>query len=234
VNELEARDLPTQGSMSFSASAKTEGEQVVAEMEYSVEQEELVSSTVDSFMSSADEAETGSENVQRVLDAFEQSDFEKAKMNMRVEEGMVTVQAGTSFENMASFQSVMSEEFGGDVTGMYADISTEETTMSYVTVSGAFGANATESEVREHAAVGEDTTIHMPDSWNASETSFPTMDKQEARDYLGLEDPEANDSSTTNDGNNSGGLPGFGVPAAFAAVAAVSALLLGRVRRRDD
>lgn len=236
VTELEARDVPTQGTMTFSASAQTDGEEVVAEMSYSVEQEDLVDSTLDSLMSSASQSESGPESTQRFIEAFQRSDFEKAKMDVSVEEDSVRFEAGASFENMSSFQSVMADEFGGDVTSMYADITPEgEESKAYVRVSGAFGENATESEVREHQEVDEDTEIHLAGEWNASETTFPEMDTAEARNYLGIEAPDnGSTNGTTSAGDDSGGLPGFGMPAAFAAVAAVSALLLGRLQRRED
>jgi hypothetical protein len=248
VNELEARDVPVGGSMSFSASAQTEGDEVVAEMEYSVEQEDLVDQTLGNLMESADSAAeqstTDTESIQRFVEAFQRSEFQKAKMNVNVGSDEVTFQAGASFENMTSFQSVMEDEFGGDIAAMYADL--EGDGKAYVHVSGAFSGDVSESAVREHESVGEDTVVHMPEDWDADSMEFPSMDQEEARDYLGLEDP-AEESTTTNgsssdDGTDEGteggqstsGLPGFGVPAAFAAVAAVSALLLGRLHGRDE
>ena len=237
VAELESRDLPTGGSVSFTATAQTEGEEVVAEMEYSVEQENLVDQTLDSLMESADSTSnmSSTDSVQRFVEAFQRSEFEKAKMNVNVGSDEVTFQAGASFENMTSFRSVMEDEFGGDIASMNANLG--EDSKAYVAVEGAFGENASESEVRAHKAVGEDTAIHLPGDWDPASQSFPKMDQEEARDYLGIEEPE----TTTSDGtgtdeaaNGSGGLPGFGASAAFAAVAAVSALLLGRLRRRDE
>lgn len=235
VAELESRDLPTGGSVSFSATAQTEGEEVVAEMEYSVEQENLVDGALDSLMESAESAntETNTDSVQRFVEAFQRSEFEKAKMNVNVGSDEVTFQAGASFENMESFQSVMEDEFGGDIASMNANVG--EDSKAYVAVEGAFGENATESEVRAHKAVGEDTEIHLPGDWDPASQSFPKMDQEEARDYLGIEEPETTTSEGTDEAaDGSGGLPGFGVPAAFAAVAAVSALLLGRLRNRDE
>ena len=236
VTELEARDLPTGGSMSFSASAQTEGEEVVAEMEYSVEREDLVDETLGNVVESAQSAQTeraDTENVRRFVEAFQRSDFEKAKMNVDLREDDVQFQAGASFEDMESFQSVMQDEFDGEVASMYADL--EDDSKAYVRVDGAFGENATESEVREHRAVDEDTTLHLPGDWDPATKEFPTMDQEEARNYLDIEEPETTTSSGTSDGENvASGLPGFGVPAAFAAVAATSALLLGRLRRREN
>ncbi|WP_323675489.1 hypothetical protein [Halorubellus sp. PRR65] len=239
VAELEQRDLPTGGEVSFTATAQTEGEEVVAEMEYSVEQENLLDQTLGNVMESANSANAGtgtgtaagSENVKRFVEAFQRSEFEKAKMNVNVGSDEVTFQAGASFENMTSFRAVMQDEFGGDIASMNANLGDDS--KAYVAVEGAFGENASESAVRSHKAVGEDTEVHLPGDWNSSSTEFPKMDQEEARDYLGIEEPETtSDGTGTDDG--SGGLPGFGVPAAFAAVAAVSALLLGRLNRRDD
>ena len=239
VNELEARDLPTGGSMSFSASAQTEGEEVVAEMEYSVERENLVDETLGNVVESAQSAQraetggTGAESVQRFVEAFQRSDFEKAKMNVNLREDDVQFQAGASFENMESFQSVMRDEFDGNVASMYADLSGDS--KAYVRVDGAFGQNASASEVREHRAVSEDTTLHLPGDWDPATKEFPKMDQEEARNYLGIEEPETTTSSGTSDGESvAGGLPGFGVPAAFAAIAAMSTLLLGRLYRREN
>jgi hypothetical protein len=186
-------------------------------------------------MESAESAntETNTDSVQRFVEAFQRSEFEKAKMNVNVGSDEVTFQAGASFENMESFQSVMEDEFGGDIASMNANVG--EDSKAYVAVEGAFGENATESEVRAHKAVGEDTEIHLPGDWDPASQSFPKIDQEEARDYLGIEEPETTTSEGTDEAaDGSGGLPGFGVPAAFAAVAAVSALLLGRLRNRDE
>ncbi|NHN41416.1 hypothetical protein G9C85_07165 [Halorubellus sp. JP-L1] len=235
ASELEARGEPVQGTMSFSASAQTEGEQVVAEMEYSMEQEDLVDQTLGNLLQSAQSTGTGADtqNVQRFVRAFQRSDFEKAKMNVDVAEEEVQFQAGASFENMSSFRDVMEDEFGGDVASMYADL--DDDSKAYVHVTGAFDENASESAVREHEAVDEETRVIMPGDWNSSTTEFPKMDQEEARDYLDIEDPDDETTNGTNaDDGDSSGLPGFGMPAAFAAVAVVSALLLARVNRRDD
>ena len=239
VNELEARDLPTGGSVSFSASAQTDGEEVVAEMEYSVEREDLVDETLGNLVESAQNAQgaatgqAGTENVRRFVEAFQRSDFEKAKMNVDLREDDVQFQAGASFEDMESFRAVMQDEFDGEVASTYADL--EGDSKAYVHVDGAFGENATESEVREHRAVDEDTTLHLPGDWDPATKEFPKMDQEEARNYLDIEEPETTTSAGTSDGGNvASGLPGFGVPAAFAAVAAASALLLGRLRRREN
>lgn len=236
VTELEARDLPTGGSMSFSASAQTDGEEVVAEMEYSVEREDLVDETLGNVVESAQSAQTdqaGTENVRRFVEAFQRSDFEKAKMNVNLREDDVQFQAGASFENMESFRAVMEDEFDGEVASMYADLGGDS--KAYVHVDGAFGENATESEVREHRAVDEDTTLHLPGDWDPATKEFPKMDQEEARNYLDIEEPETTTASGTSDDESvASGLPGFGVPAAFAAVAAMSALLLGRLHRREN
>jgi hypothetical protein len=238
VEELAARDVPTGGSMSFSASARTDGEAVVAEMEYSVEREDLLDKSLGNLVESAQSAgsaqseQAGTESVQRFVEAFQRSDFEKAKMNVNLREDDVQFQAGASFENMASFQSAMQDEFDGDVASMYADLGGDS--KAYVHVDGAFGTNATASEVREHEAVNESTTLHLPGDWDPASKEFPKMDQEEARNYLDIEEPETTTAAGTSDDSDSSGLPGFGVPAAFAAVAAMSALLLVRLNRRDD
>jgi hypothetical protein len=244
VEELAARDLPTGGSTSFSASAQTDGEEIVAEMEYSIEREDLVDESLGNLLESAQSAgsaqtgQTGSESVQRFVEAFQQSDFEKAKMNVNLREDDVQFQAGASFESMDAFRAAMEDEFDGDVASMYADL--EGDSKAYVHVDGAFGTNASASEVREHEAVNESTTLHLPGDWDSASKEFPKMDQEEARNYLGIEEPEPETTTTTASGtsddseNANSGLPGFGVPAAFAAVAAMSALLLGRLHRREN
>lgn len=243
VQELKARDLPTGGSFSFDASAQTKGDKIVADMKLSVEQDQLVDKTLDSLMQSAASAETDTESAQRFIKAFKASDFEKAKMNVDVGTDEVTFQAGAKFANMESFQSVMREQMGGEISSMYADLGSDS--KAYVRVDGAFSGDITEKKIRQHAAVNEETKINMPGEWDKE---FPSMDQESARDYLDIEETTttSSDGTTTNDGTQtgtdagtgsdgeSGGLPGFGAPAAFAAVIAVIALLVGRVNRRDD
>ncbi|WP_257298287.1 PGF-CTERM sorting domain-containing protein [Haloarchaeobius sp. FL176] len=218
VEELESRGVEWSGNTEFSASAQTENGELSAEMSATFSQEELVSGAIDSMLQSSEG--TGSDQSRAMLDAFQQSEFETAKMDVSMEDRTVTFEAGASFDNVSAFRDVLEDEYGKDLSieSAYGELSGDGGA-TYVRLSGAVSGDASESDVRELAVVGEDTEVFMPGDWDPDEQDFPEMDAQEARNYL----------SVDNDGGGLlGGMPGFGP--AVALVALVALALFGRRR----
>ncbi|MFD1647338.1 PGF-CTERM sorting domain-containing protein [Haloarchaeobius litoreus] len=218
VEELESRGVEWSGSTEFSASARTENGELTAEMSATFAQEELVSGAIDSMLQSSEG--TGSDQSRAMLEAFQQSEFETAKMDVSMEDRTVTFEAGASFDNVSAFRDVLEEEYGDDinVASAYGEMDDGES-VSYVRLSGAVSGDASESDVRELAVVGDETEVFMPGDWDPDEREFPEMDTQEARNYLNVDD---------DGGGLLGGMPGFGP--AVALVALVALALFGRRR----
>lgn len=218
VEELESRGVEWSGSTEFSASAHTENDRLTAEMSATVSQEDLVNGAIDSMLESSQG--TGSQQSRAMLDAFKRSEFERARMDVSMGDGTVTFEAGASFDNVSAFRDVLADEYGEDlnVGSAYGEL-TEGKSVTYVRLTGAVGEDASESDVRDLAVVGEDTQVHMPGEWDPDERDFPEMDTQAARNYLNVDD---------DDGGMFGGMPGFGPAAALVALAALA--LFGRRR----
>ncbi|MFC4407270.1 PGF-CTERM sorting domain-containing protein [Haloarchaeobius iranensis] len=218
VEELESRGVEWSGDTEFSASARTENGELTAEMSATFSQEELVSGAIDSMLQSSEG--TGSDQSRAMLEAFQQSEFETAKMDVSMEDRTVSFEAGASFDNVSAFRDVMQDEYGKDlsVESAYGELTGDES-VTYVRLSGAVSGDASESDVRELAVVGDETDVHMPGDWDPDEKDFPEMDTQEARNYLSVDD---------DGGGLLGGMPGFGP--AVALVALVALALFGRRR----
>jgi PGF-CTERM protein len=90
-------------------------------------------------------------------------------------------------------------------------------------------ADATESDVRKLGPVGENTTVHLPGTYDRS---FPETDVQGAYEYLGIqqEPTPAGDGSGSGSGasdTNAGG-PGFGLGVTLLALLGVALLAARR------
>jgi PGF-CTERM protein len=243
VSELEARGIPV-ANQQYSLSAETQDDRIVADGSFTVEQEGLVDQAVGQFMNATEQQagmDEDAEQVRNFIRAFQQAGFQKARTDITVTEGDVTIEAGAKFEDLAAFRDVLQQSGRidlsiSDVVGRNTDDGAVE---QYVYASGAVSADAGESEVRGLAVVNESTSVNMPGSYDRS---FPEMDTQRAYEYLNLEPPadggdgsdgsdggDGSDGSDGSDGTETGGQPGFGV--AVAALALVAAALLAR--RRD-
>lgn len=218
VEELESRGVEWSGSTEFAASAQTEDGELTAEMSATFSQDELVSGAIDSMLQSSEGS--GSDQSRAMLEAFQQSEFETARMDVSMEDRTVTFEAGASFDNVSAFRDAFAAEYGEDlnVASAYGEMEDGES-VSYVRLSGAVSDDASESDVRELAVVDDETDVYMPGDWDPDEQEFPEMDTQEARNYLGVDD---------DGGGLLGGMPGFGP--AVALVALVALALFGRRR----
>ena len=237
VAELESRDI-TVGSQEYSLSAETDGENVVANGSLTVEREGLVSDAVDQFLNTTEAGAEEDEEVAQArsfVRAFREAGFEKARTDITVTEGNVTVEAGAKFDDMAAFRDVLQQSGRLDlsITRVVGQQNETGALNQYVYAQGAVSASASESEVRELSVVDEDTTVNMPGTYDRS---FPEMDTERAYRYLELEPPTPTPTADGGDGGDggggetdTGGQPGFGAAAAL--VAFVAAALLAHRRR---
>ncbi len=145
--------------------------------------------------------------------AFLRSDLRTSQLDASIRDGNFRLEAGAQFDNLSAFRDTLAEnEVIPDGLSSAVTRTEDNTTTTYVRVSDAVGADATESDVRSLSYVDSETTVNMPGEWNRA---FPEMDTQRAQTYL-----------------NAGGVsatPGFG-----AFVPLVALLIAALVARRHD
>lgn len=227
VDELESRNVPF-ADVTFEFHAATEGERVTADAAVEVGQRELVDGLAQGALGLLESEEADNAQARELIEAFRSAGFEKSRMDVGMRDGRVRIEAGAAFENMSAFEGALESTDGIPPVTSVVGRTENGSTTTYVRASGAFPENATEEDVRSAAYVDEDTTVHLPGTWNRS---FPEMDARGASEYLGLpfETPTSGDGGDGGDGATDGNGPGFGAAAAALAVA-LAALL---VHRRD-
>ncbi|MFB6205248.1 MAG: PGF-CTERM sorting domain-containing protein [Haloglomus sp.] len=237
VSELESRGISV-ANVEYSLAASTSGDQIVANGSFSVQQEALVDSAVDQFLNATEANATDREieQARQFARAFRQAGFQKARMDVEVTNQEVTFEGGVKFEDMAAFRDFLQQtgRLNLTVTQVVGRTNESGAANQYVYVENAVSTNASESAVRQLSVVDEDTTIHMPGTYDRS---FPEMNVERAYTYLGLEPPTPTPTATPTpgagdggdgDGTSTDGQPGFGVVAALLAL--VAAALFARRR----
>ncbi len=206
------------GSLSFDVQAQSSGDEVSVDASFEVNQQQMLSTALDSAVSSLDPSTDT--KAMEFVEAFRDSDFQKAKMSVDAEEGTMTLEGGAKFDNLTAMSDVFAKQYGGMTVSSIAGEAGNDSTTTYVTVKDLVGEDATKEDVRALEVTDEETEIVMPGNWSRE---FPSMDQQEVSDYLGVQYQSGDEGSTT---TNDGGQPGFGVAAAL--VAFVGAALLAR------
>jgi len=240
ISELDDRGIETPQT-EYEFTGTSTGEQLNFEGRVTVEGDFLGQLTDQLANASADDPEA-----QRALEAFEQSEFQIARMSANVNESTVTIEGGAQFENMSAIRDALAESEEGFPPGLTSVVARPENgdSRTYVRVEGAVSSGASESDVRALEYVGDDTTVNMPGDWDRE---FPTLDTERARDYLDIDDGSAGGSDgdgsdgdgtdgngTDTAGNDTNGTatsttgPGFGVALAVLAMLASAALLARR------
>ncbi|MFC7175837.1 PGF-CTERM sorting domain-containing protein [Halosegnis marinus] len=211
---LAARNVSTaDAEMSLHAETTGDGELAV-EGSYTVEQDALLDTALDSLYNSTNETESA--DARRFVEAFRDADLRRARMDASFEGDRVRIEAGAAFENMSEFRTAFRETTGTDLNVASAVGRTDNGSVtSYVRVVGAVPGNATEEDVRALDPVTENTTVHLAGTYNRT---FPEADVVGAYEYLGLN--RSNGSETT----QTPGQPGFGVAAAVVALAGAALL----------
>lgn len=225
-DELADRGIQT-ANTTYDLRARTEDDRVVANASFEVSGRNLVGQATDSLLNAT---QGGDERARAAIRAFRNAGFRKARMDVSLQDGTVRVEAGAVFEDLSTLRDALAVSGSAPAIDSVVSRTEQGTTVSYVRVNGAVGGNATESDVSALPYVGEDTTVHLPGTWDRT---FPEMDTEGAREYLGLSptpSPTPTPSETGGETGTTGGSgPGFGV--AVALVALLAAALLA-VRRR--
>ena len=205
VDELKTRNIQTPQTR-YNFTGDSNGERVNLTGTMTVR-----GSLLDRVTNQAANAGAGDESNAFVA-AFLRSDLQTSQLDASIRDGNVQLEAGAQFDNLSAFRETLAES-GAIPEGLSSAVTRTEdnTTTTYVRLSNAVSADATESDVRSLSYVDGETTINMPDEWNRE---FPEMDTQQAQSYL-----NTGDASAT---------PGFGALVPLAAL--LAAALVARQR----
>lgn len=229
VRELDDRNVEWPGNSTFDAHAETREGELTANVSATFGQEDLVDTAVESMLEGTDAGREPADDdpqSRAVLRAFQQSEFERARADVAVSDGNVTVEAAASFDNLTAVRDAIREESDDDATFTRAFSEFEgEETVTYVRLRNAVGSDASESDVRALSSVGEDTEVHLPGDWDPSEKTFPELDTEETNEFLGIDGDDGGSGDDGGDGESSdeassSSLPGFGPAVALLALVA--------------
>ncbi|EFW93957.1 hypothetical protein ZOD2009_02400 [Haladaptatus paucihalophilus DX253] len=215
VQELKDRDIEL-GRSSVTLHAESNGDEVTARGSVEMKQKEMLSKVTDSMLSSFGSSKATSGGTELVK-AFRSSDFQSARMDVDVESGTVTLEGGAKFDNMTAFADVLGDSYGDTEVASIVGRTNNDTTTTYVRVTGLVDENATKEDVRALAVANADTEIHMPGEWDRE---FPSMDTEDAATYLGVQQANGKETKSASES----GQPGFGVGIAVVALAGVALL----------
>jgi hypothetical protein len=190
VSEVEQREnVSIGGDTEFEMAAQTDGDEIRANASFSLSQDGLINQSIDRLEQQTTGTAQPFDWEESPIETFQRADFEKAKMDVSVDEERVSVEAGASFENATEFRGLFEGVAGdeGTLQSVYSEPKDDQG-LTYVRIDGAVSAEPTESEVRDLTLVGEDTAVYLPADWDEDQKSFPTPDTEEARSYLELDE----------------------------------------------
>lgn len=214
VDKLQARDVPVFATR-YALAAETRGDRLRLTGSATYEGDRIVTRFVNQVLNASDVPERSA----TVLRGFKRADLEKAKVAATLDERL-RIEAGAKFGNMAVLRQALAGMPQVPVFDSVVGRTEGGATTTYVRVSGAVSGDAGESDVRSLPAVGPDTTVHLPGTWDRE---FPTMDTQRAREFLELGEDIGVGTTTV-----SGGGPGFGPVVALVALLALALLAVRR------
>lgn len=213
VRELDERgDRPV--SFTYRVGARTEGGRVVADAAVTLRGSELVQRIGGTGLADLENAGRAG----AVADALREAGFDRARMDVTVRADSVSAQGGARFEELSAFAPLVEASVAGQLSSVAARAASDERA-SYVRVPGLVGANPTREEVRALSVVDADTEIRLPGEWDREFPSMPVRSPAAVVDERTRPAPTAGGRSATGDGDDPGGLPGFGPPLALAALA---------------
>jgi len=209
VDELESRDVPWSES-SYVLNGSADGEQIGLNGSLSVQGEDLYEGSLDQLSG----VSTGGAATADWGQALAEAEPRAARMNGSYDADGLRVEAGAAFGNLTPVRDAVAADENIPPADEVVARSEGGNGTVHVRVDGAVSGDATESDVRALAYVGEQPTVHLPGDWDRE---FPSMDADRARSYLGI--------------SSDGGIgPGFGPAVALLALAAVAGIALRRRR----
>lgn len=182
-------DLSMGGDTEFDIEAETTDGDIQADASFSLRQENMINQTIDSLRQQA----TGTAGLgdQAPVESFQRADLDTARMDMSIEEGVMTLEAGANFENATELAGLFEEMYGetGDLQRLYTQPE-KNSEKTYVRIGNALDSDPAESDVRQLATVDAETTVYLPGEWDQEQREFPQMDTETVRTYLETEDDD--------------------------------------------
>ncbi|MHC3437665.1 PGF-CTERM sorting domain-containing protein [Natrialbaceae archaeon A-gly3] len=208
VSELEERDVDV-GDSVVNIHGETVGDEIDLEFDLEFTQEEFLDEAVGAMIADLEADPTADEEAVEFLTAFDEADLELAKFDLEMDDGEMEIEMGALFEDFSAFEGTLGDVYHGlAVTHLYADLDEE---VGYVYATDMVDEDATEDDVREHAAVDDDTVVHMPGDWDEE---HPRLDMTQVSEYMGIDIDDEEDEEAEEDDD----IPGFGVAVALVAV----------------
>ncbi|MFD1563755.1 hypothetical protein ACFR99_09365 [Haloarchaeobius amylolyticus] len=227
IDELESRDMDAPHDVTFELTADTDGDELSMDGKFELEAEDLAGQAINSWAESiqSSESSTMSPETEEFVSALDESELEVARIDAGLEDGTVRVEAGARFEDMSKITDTLTDSMS--ISGVATE-QHDETASMYVYVDDMDGidtASATKADLEHLDVVGTETTVHEAGEWD---DDLPQADTDAMSEFLETEDAE-NTSEDGNDDEDSDSVPGFGIGAALASLAALlTALVLGR------
>ncbi len=188
VTELEDRGLEQYvGETSYEFDAQTVDDELEVNYDYESSQDEMLDRALDQLVQSAERDGGVDEDVVETVENVRDSEFQVAKLSASVDEESFEVRSAAMFDDLSALEGVPIETDDNlTVTAVHGETD-DGTTATYVTVEEFVGEDASESQIREHDRVGEETEVHEPGEWDRE---FPSIDEQAVQSYLAVTDDE--------------------------------------------
>ena len=228
IDELESRDVEPPNDVTFELTAGTDGDELSMDGEFELKATDLAGQTINRWAESIQNSQssaTMSPETEQFVSALNESNLEIARIDAGLQDGTVRVEAGARFENMSAITNTVSDSMS--ISGI-ATQQTNETASMYVYVDDMDGidtASATKSDLEHLSVVGPETTVHEAGEWDED---MPDVDTEAMSQYLEQSD---SDGETEDESNGADDMPGFGIGAGLAALAALLTTLV--LRRRQ-
>lgn len=248
VAELEDRGIGTSGEMTAEAHGDLVGDEIVLEFAVEFSHDDMLEEAMLAIQDGLEDDPSVTDQELAFWEGLAGADLQIAGIDVDASDGTMTITAAASYDDMSAFQGMMAEEFHDlSVVHVYGDIGDDRL---YVYAHDVFDPGVTESEVRDHPAVDDDTAVHLEHDL----TQLPVMDVHAAGDFLGIgvddvhlgvadyddeddhDDSDPADDTSTDDVDDErvpddaddDFIPGFGVVAAALALLGSLAILRRR------
>lgn len=220
ISERQDRDLPPIGSQLFEMNVSAEGEEIVTDLQFNVEQEGMYDRVIENLESAYEESnmsESAEINPVALLDSAE---FEKAQFDASLSENDVSAEGGISFGNLSAFTSLADEEIESG-SFQWAHVIVEDgNTTAYVGLDNFADSDADPSSIKDTEMASSDTEVYAPGDWSTESQTYTT--------------PHNGDVTWQQPSPGAGGGAGFAGPGfgpVVALIALVSMALIGYRRR---
>jgi len=216
IDEYSDRVGDTPNDMTFSLTATGDSDTVDVQVDGEVERGDFIDQAIEYIVADMEDDPSVSDSDVKFFEALNDADLQVAKSDIIFAEDTVEFRASGQFDELDALQ-----ELGGDDAANVAHIMTDD---SDGELNGYVYLDESLDDVENSDYVDADTQVYAADE---HDEEFPRMDTEEVADYLGVEHGELTDDTSDDS------IPGFGVPVAVAALAAILGAALFLARRQQ-